>query len=154
MAIYKGISLETPRSTEKGNGMVLVSQQVSVTAAPTISDTIRFGPFPAGIKPSHVKLVHGELDTGTDALRAKVGYSHADGSTIPVTSPTGDQLFGATLTTFNTASGAGGNDLAAGAPVEIQKDWYLDIVPSVTSNAMAATKTIHAVVFGEGVGAK
>lgn len=154
MATYKGISLEVARSSAKAVGMILVSQQVSVGVALALNDIIRFGPFPAGIKPSHVKLVHGELDTGTDALRAKVGYSHADGSTIPVTATTGDQLFGSALTSFNAVSVAGGTELAAALPVEIQKDWYLDIVATVASNAMAAAKTIHAVVYGEGVGAK
>lgn len=154
MAIYKGSSVETPRSSAECNGICMLSQVVSVTSAPTTSDTIRFGPFPAGVKPTYLKFVSGELDTGTDALRAKVGYSHADGSTIPVTSVTGDQLFGATLTSFNAASGAGGIDLVAAIPVEIQKDFFIDIVPSVSSNAMAATKTIWLTLFGEGIGAK
>jgi len=149
MATLKGISVETPRSTGRGNGMTIVSQSVAIATAVLLADIIRFGPFPAGFKPSHVKFVHGELDTGTDALRAKVGYSHADGS-----SGADDDLFGSALTTFNAASGAAGSDLAASAPVEIQKDWYLDIVVTTASNAMAAAKTIHAVVFGEGVGAK
>lgn len=158
MATYKGTSLETPRSTEKCDGITMVSQRVSVSAAPTTSDTIRFGPFPAGIKPSFVKFIHGELDTGTDALRAKVGYSHADGSAVPSGA---DALFGSALTSFNAASGAAGTDLAAAiigsetGPHEIQKDWYLDIVPTVSSNAMAsAPKYIHAIIFGEGMGAK
>lgn len=149
MATYKGSSVETPRSTAKGNGMIMVSQVVSVSAALTTNDVVRFGPFPAGIKPSHVRFVHGELDTGTDALRAKVGFSHADGS-----SGADDDLFGSALTTFNAASGAGGSELVASTPTEIQKDWYLDIVPTTGANAMAAAKTIHAVVFGEAIGAK
>lgn len=149
MPTYKSTSLEVARSSAKAVGMILVSQQVAIPIAVTTSDVIRFGPFPAGFKPSHVKFVHGELDTGTDALRAKVGYSHADGS-----SGADDDLFGSALTTFNAASGAAGSDLAASAPVEIQKDFYIDIVPTTGANAMAAAKTIHCVLFGEGVGAK
>ena len=149
MTIYKGTSVETPRSTAKGNGMIMMSQVVSIAAALTTNDTVRLGPFPAGIKPSHIRLVHGELDTGTDALRAKVGYSHADGS-----AGGDDDLFGSALTTFNAASGAAGSELVASTPTEIQKDWYLDIVPTTGANAMAAAKTLHATVFGEAVGAK
>jgi len=148
MTTYKGSAVEGARSSAKAVGMVMVSQQVSISAALTTSDVVRLGPFPAGIKPSHLKLVHGELDTGTDALRAKVGYTPVDGSTGD------DDLFGSALTTFNSASGAGGNDLAASAPVEIQKDFYIDIVPTTGANAMAAAKTLHCVLFGEAIGAK
>ncbi len=148
MATYKPTSLEVARSSAKAVGMILVSLQASVSVALTTNDLVRFGPFPAGFKPSHVKFVHGELDTGTDALRAKVGYTHADGTAGD------DDLFGSALTTFNAASGAAGSDLVASAPVEIQKDFYIDITPTTGANAMAAAKTIHCVLFGEGVGAK
>jgi hypothetical protein len=149
MPTYKASSLEVARSSAKAVGMIMVSQQASIPIAVTTNDIIRFGPFPAGLKPSHVEFVHGELDTGTDALRAKVGYSHADGS-----AGGDDDLFGSALTTFNAASGAGGSDLIASVPVEIQKDFYIDIVPTTGANAMATAKTIHCVLFGEGVGAK
>src|SRR5690606_1819901 len=133
----------------EATGMVCVSQVVTVSAALTTSDTVRFGPFPAGIKPSHVMFVHGDLDTGTGVLEADVGFSYADGSSG------GDaDLFGADVATFAAVSAATGNVLAATTPTEIQKDWYLDIVPTTGANAMAAAKTIHAVVFGEGFGAK
>lgn len=158
MPIYRSASLQTPRSTDKGCGMIIASQRVTVTAILTTADIIRFGPFPAGIDPSHVKFIHSELDTGTDALRVKVGYSHADGSAVPSGA---DALFGTALTTFNAASGAAGSDLASAiigsetGPHEIQKDWFLDIVPTVNANAMAAgTRTVHCFVFGEALGAK
>lgn len=147
--IYKGPSVEAPRSSAKATGMVCVSQQVTVSTALALADVVRFGPFPAGFKPSHVKFVHGDLDTdGSPTLAVKVGYTPVDGSTGD------DDLFGAAVTAFNAASAAGGTDLAATTVTEIQKDWYLDIVVTTAAEAMAAAKTIFAVVFGEGVGAK
>ena len=140
-------SLIIPAGRSKAIGAV-ISDKVSVTAVLATTDKVRFGPFPPGIIPSHVKLVHGELDTGTDALRAKVGYVHTDGTTGD------DDLFGATLTTFNAASGAAGSDLAASDRVEIQKPFFVEIIPTVAANAMAATKTVVCTLFGELVGAK
>lgn len=148
MATYKGSSTEVARSTSKGNAMCLISQVVTVSAALTTSDIVRFGPFPAGIKPSMVTFVHGDLDTGTGALVAKVGYSQVDGGTGD------DDLFGASLASFAAVSGAAGTQLIASAPTEIQEDWYLDITPTTGANAMAAAKTIYAIVEGEAIGAK
>lgn len=157
MPIYRHLSLYTPRSTAKGNGMILTSPRITVPAALTTADIVRFGPFPGGIDPSHVKFIHGELDTGTDALRVKVGYSFADGSAVPTGA---DVLFGSVLTVFNAASGASGTDLASAiigsetAPHEILKDWFLDIVPTVSANAQAGARFIHCFVFGEAFGAR
>lgn len=148
MTTYKGSSIENPRSTAKGNGMAIVSPLVTVSAALAQNDIVRFGPFPAGIKPSHVLFVHGDLDTGTGALRAKVGYTPVDGSAGD------DDLFGSSLTSFNAASDEDGTPLAATTPTEIQKDWFLDIVATTAANAMAAAKTIFVSIFGEAIGAK
>lgn len=143
----------TYKSTVIANGRqkaigTILTDKVTVDAALATTDKVRFGPFPPGIIPSYIKLVHGELDTGTDALRAKVGYVHTDGTAGD------DDLFGATLTTFNAASGAGGSDLAASDRVEIQKPFFIEIIPSVAANAMAAAKTVAITLFGELVGAK
>ena len=62
MATYKGISLEVARSSAKAVGMILVSQQVSVGVALALNDIIRFGPFPAGIKPSHSRPRAADID--------------------------------------------------------------------------------------------
>ena len=145
MANYTSTIIAAARSKAVG---AILTDKVSVSAAPTTSDVIRFGPFPGGLVPTHVTFVHGELDTGTDALRAKVGYKPVDGTTGD------DDLFGSALTTFNAASGAAGSSLVASDRVEITKPFFIEIVPTTGSNAMAAAKTVICQLFGELLGAK
>lgn len=150
MTTYTSSSPRTPTSTAKANGMQLTSQVVTVSAALTTDDTIRFGPFPAGIRPSNVRIVNGVLDDdGAPALAANIGYSHADGS-----SGADADLFAAATTALQAASGVAGTVFAATAPVEIQKDWYLDVVPTVGAAGLATPATIFAIVIGEAIGAK
>lgn len=145
MANYTSTIIAAARSKAVG---AILTDKVSVTAALTTSDKVRFGPFPAGLVPTHVTFVHGELDTGTDALRAKVGFMPVDGTGGD------DDLFGSALTTFNAASGAAGSTLVASDRTEITEPFYIEIVPTTGANAMAAAKTVICQLFGELLGAK
>lgn len=142
---YKSTVIASGR--QKAIGAIL-SDKVTVDAALATTDKVRFGPFPPGIIPSFVKFVHGDLDTGTGALVAKVGYVHTDGTAGD------DDLFGSGLATFAAVSGAGGSDLAASDRVEITKPFFIEIIPTTAANAMAAAKTVICTLFGELVGPK
>lgn len=145
-----------------GNLLALVDQ-ATVTAALTTSDKVRAIRIPAGTILTGLRFHAGELDTGTDALRMNVGWESCSGSSITVTNAAGTSTsaasdataFGSALTDFNAASTVGGTGKTLSfEPISFNDDVYITLIPSVTSNAMAATKTVTCIAEGIAKGVK
>jgi len=131
-----------------GNRVQFVNQ-ASVASALVAGDKVRPVKIPAGTKVDRVVIyTEGDLDSGTGALAASIGFEHSDGTS------------GASATAI---AAAGANALATAdakttyevfPPVTVSKDSYLVITCTTGANAQAAAANIHAKVEGEALGAK
>lgn len=140
----------TPRHTPHGGNAYEEVDSVTPTGG-AAADIYRFGPFPAGLQVGDIAIKNADLDSnGAPTLAIKGGYSFVDGSAAPAGA---DQAFIATGSAIlQSASPVGGNRFLV-KPVEIQKDWFLDLVVTNVA-ATFASGEITAFVRGKAVGAK
>ncbi len=127
-----------------GANRVVFINQAAVAIALVAADKVRPVRIAAGTKVDRVVIkTVGDLDDGTPALTAQIGFEHIDGST------------GASLT---AVAGTGANALQTAdttttyeifPPVVLAKDSYLTITCVVGANAQSAAATVHAKVEGE-----
>lgn len=131
-----------------GNRVVFVNKAV-VPIALVAADKVRPVLIPAGTKVDRVVIfTDGDLETGTAALTATIGFEHTDGSTGA--SATAVAADGANaLVTANAKT-----TYEIFPPVVVEKDSYLSIVCTVGAAAQAASCTVYAKVEGENLGCK
>lgn len=146
MTIYNKLSTNPPYSGDDGNRVVFYDK-ATVTSALVSGDKVRPVLIPAGTKVDRVVIKNGDLDTGSNALSATIGFEHADGSSgasaTAIASDGANALTGAATTTYELFP-----------PVTLEKDSYVSIVCTTGANAMAASKDVECKVEGEALGAK
>ncbi len=148
MTTFSSLFKQQPANAQEGNTVTL-SEKVNA-GGDTAGDIYRFGPFPPGVEPDFLTLIHPELDTGADAIAIKAGYSFKDGSALPAGA---DEAFIATgSTVFKAANPVQGSQFAI-APFELTRAWFLDIEVEVAAGTFAAGD-ITAVIRGKAKGPK
>lgn len=161
MATYSGRRTSLAAHMQAYGNLAAFVDQASITAALTTSDKVRAVRIPAGTMLTSLRFFFGDLDTGTDALRMNVGWESANGQSITVTKADGTTTnaasgateFASASSDFNTAVAAGASSKTyAFEPISFNNDVYITLIPSVSANAMAATKTVTTIAEGICVG--
>jgi hypothetical protein len=163
MATYSGRKTTIAAFMQAFGNLVGLVDQASVTAVLTTADKVRAIRVPAGTMLTSLRFFFGDLDTGTGTLTVNVGWESCSGSSITVTNAAGTSTsaasdataFGSALTDFAVASAAGGTSKTLGfEPITFNDDVYITLVPAVSGNAMAATKTVTTIAEGIALGTK
>jgi len=122
--------------------------QAPVAIALVADDKVRLAKVPAGTKVDEVVIyTAGDLDTGTPALQASIGFEHCDGST----GGDDDIVAAAGVNALSTANAT--TTYHVFPPVVLAKDSWLIITCTTGSNAQASAAIVHGKVLGECQGA-
>lgn len=124
-----------------GNRMVFTGSAV-VAANLTTSDKVRPCRVAGGTLVDRVVIKNPDLDSGT-ALAVNVGFANIDGTSGPSAT--------AIASAATTWQAAATTTYEIFPPVLIEKDAYLEVVPTVGGTG---TGTVHAKVEGEAIGVK
>ena len=134
-----------------GNRSVYVDGSAVPATILATTDKIQVVRVPAGTKIDRVVISNPDLDTGTNALQAKIGFENVDGSAAPTGSDTAVAAAGANgLTAASTTPAV--YDIFP--PYLTLKDMYLVIVPTVAGNAAPTAGTVYGKVEGESIGVR
>lgn len=133
---------DNQRHAGDGGNASVYSGSAVVAANLTTADKVRPVYIPGGTKVHRVVVKNPDLDSGT-ALAVNIGFSHADGSSGPSAT--------AVASAVTTLQAAATTTYELLPPVLLEKDSYLEIVPTVGGTG---TGTVHGRVEGESVGVK
>ena len=146
MTIYNKQNSAAPFSGDDGNRVVF-TDKATVPIALVATDKVRPVLIPAGTKVDRVVIKNGDMETGTPALTATIGFEHADGSSgasaTAIAADGANALQGVATTTYELFP-----------PVTVEKDSYVVITCTIGAAAQAASVDVHCKVEGENLGAK
>lgn len=141
-------TVKSVHTAEYGNSVVFHDSIDLATTDIDAADIIKFLRVPAGTAAHRVVTKpSADMDTGTNTLTAKIGFTPVDGSAAVSgadTAVSADTVWGtaATVATFEVFP-----------PYKVEVDSYLTIVIGTGANAAAAA-TLYAKVEGECLGHK
>ena len=129
-----------PRHTGDGGNSTVYAGSAAITANLTTADKVRPVFIPGGNKAYRVAIRNPDLDSGT-TLAVNIGFSNVDGTPGPSAT--------AVASAVTTWQGAATTIYELMPPVTLEKDAYLEIVPTVGG---IGTGTVHGRVEGEAIG--
>lgn len=140
-AIYQPKKNSPPFAGADGNRVVFEDNGVILADLAT-TDKLRLVKIPAGTKVDRVVIKNPDLDSGANLL-VNIGFSNIDGTALAQST--------AVAAAAATWQAAATTTYELFPPVVLEKDAYLDVVPTVGG---VGTGTVYGKVEGEALGAK